>query len=356
MISILSKVSEYESTFITNNYKAQIVISNSESIKDIKYYIENVLRELRNGNKDLINDAKNVALPLSYRFAIDDTSSDYRISSEIKEELFRLEFSEEELKSIEEEVDWLCQSAFGFSYMAMGGLLESIFDDLKIFTESLTENWYVYGRIKNISSILAKFSRFRNEKKMPKDRSIETKQNIDLILNQFEKQVAMRLLYNDTVVYKPYKFEHLKWLLADFVAFTIQLKEADNIKNRNLGSAKSKYKSVYKKFLQLFPNQVFFGPSYSNSWHINRMVCYIEYKAGSSIKIPFELFIRTDYDYFVGYGNYWRYKEIDLFTTSNKENETSQKEFNKKVKKYKSFSEVQNAIFNDVTTGQLDLF
>jgi hypothetical protein len=356
MISILSKISEYEASFITDNYKAQIVISNSESIKDIKFYVENILHELRNGNKQVINVAKNVALPLSYRFAIDDTSCNYRISSEIKEEIFRLEFSDKELKSIEEEIDWLCQSGFGFSYMAMDGLLESIFDDLKGFTHSLSEKWYVYGRVKTTSSILAKFFRFKIEKKMPKDTSIETKENINLILSQFEKQVAMRLLYNDTIVYKPYKFEQLKWILADFVAFTIQLKEDNNIKNRNLGSAKSKYKSVFKKFLELFPNQVFFGPSYSNSWHINRMVSYIEYKAGSSIKIPFELFIRTDYDYFVGYGNYWRYKEIDLFTTSNKENETSQKAFNNRVKKYKTFSEVQNAIFEDVTTGQLDLF
>lgn len=356
-MSILEKIAEYESSFITNNYNAQIVISNSKSIDDIKNYIESIFTKLKNGNTDVLEEAKSVALPLSYRFAIDDTSNNYRISSELKEEIFRNEFPEELLACIDDEIDWLCETAFGFSYFAVDGLLKSIYDDLKIFTADLHENWFVYGRSKSISSILGKFSRFRIGKKRPKDKSDTTRKAIDLILNQFEQNLELRLLNdNASKEIKAYHFSNLKWLLPDFIAFTIQLKEDNNIVNRNLGSAKSKYKSVFNKFIKVFPNQIFYGPSYSDLWHINRMVCYIEYKVGSSIKIPFELFIRTDYDYFVGYGNYWRYKGIDLFFSSNKETQTSQKEFNKRVKRYSTFSEVQNAIFEDVTTGQLDLF
>lgn len=356
-MSILKKIAEYESSFVTNNYGAQIVISKSKSIDDIKNYIETIFTELANGNKNVLEEAKSIALPLSYRFAIDDTSNNYRISSELKEEIFRNEFPQELIACIDEEMNWLCETAFGFSYFAIDGLLESIHDDLKIFTASLPENWSVYGRSKSISSILGKFSRFRFGKKGPKDKSETTRKTIDLVLTQFEQNLGLRLSdANALNEIKAYNFSSLKWLLPDFIAFTIQLKEDNNIANRNLGSAKSKYKSVFNKFIKVFPNQIFFGPSYSDLWHINRMVCYIEYKVGSSIKIPFELFIRTDYDYFVGYGNYWRYKGIDLFFSSNKETQSSQKEFNKRVKSYSTFSEVQDAIFEDVTTGQLDLF
>lgn len=356
-MSILSKISEFESSFMTNNYGAQVIVARSENIDDIKRYIETIFNSLKEGNISVLEEAKSVALPLSYRFALDDTSNNYRISSFLKEEIYRIEFPKNVVDCIDEEIDWICQTAFGFSYKSIDGLLESIFDDLNIFSNNLLGNWYVYGRSKSISSILAKLSKFRSKKKLPKNKSDSTLQLIDSILDRFERHIKLRLLNgNNNVNLTPYQFSDLKWLIPDFVAFTIQLREEDHISNRNLGSAKSKYKSVFNKFLKVFPSQVFFGPSYSSSWHINRMVCYIEYKVGSSIKIPFELFIRTDYDYFVGYGNYWRYKGIDLFIASNQEKATSKKEFNKKVKNCKSFSEVQETIFYDVTTGQLDLF
>lgn len=356
-MSILSKISQFESSFTTNSYEAQLIVSRSETIDDIKLYIEKIYSSLKKGDCRVLKEAKSVAMPLSYRLALDDTSNNYRISSVLKEQIYRTEFSKELISCIDEEIDWLCQTAFGFSYKFIDGLLDSIFDDLNAFSKNLQGDWFVYGRSKNISSILAKFSKFRNKNKLPKDKSEDTMLLIDSVLDMFEKHIELRLLNRSNNLHlTPYKFSDLKWLLPDFVAFTIQLRENHNITSRNLGSAKSKYKSVYKKFLEIFPNQVFYGPSYSNSWHINRMVCYIEYKVGSSIKIPFELFIRTDYDYFVGYGNYWRYKGIDLFIASNKEKEISKKEFNKKVKNCKTFSEVQHTIFDDITTGQLDLF
>jgi len=355
MNSVLTDISKYESGFIVDNYKAQLVLSNCKTIAQIKEYLENILYELKKSNYDIIDEAKNVAIPLSYRLALDDTSSNYRISSEIKEELYKLEFSEKFRKCVKDEIDWICETAFGFSYYSINQLLEDVYEDLQLFSNSLNGNWFVYGRSKNISSILSKLAKFKNESKRPKDKSEETKELINKVLTRFENNISLRMENELSTKIMTYSFNDVKWLITDLVAFTIQLKEGD-LKKRNLGSAKATYKSVLNKMLLIFPNEIFFGPSYSNNWHMSRMVCYIEYKVGSSIKIPFELFIRTDYDYYVGYGNYWRYKDINLFLASSQENEDSRLKFNRMVRDFKRFEEVQEALFKEITTGQLDLF
>jgi hypothetical protein len=131
----------------------------------------------------------------------------------------------------------------------------------------------------------------------------------------------------------------------------------DKFSSRNIGAAKSRYRAVFRKLLKEVPVAPYYGPSYSSEWHMNRMVIYLETTFEHLNRLPLELFIRTDLDYFIGFGNYWRYKGINLFASSKSLDKTGYKRnFNRKIRRCQNFSEVQRLMFEEVSKGQLELF
>jgi len=85
------------------------------------------------------------------------------------------------------------------------------------------------------------------------------------------------------------------------------------------------------------------------------MVCHFEYPVAASSCVAIELFVRTDFDYFIGYGNYWRYKGIDLFAPSSRENDAFRRQFVKRVRACRSFLDVQEMLLKDITSGQISI-
>ena len=78
----------------------------------IRQYVEEVLGELRAGKSERLEEAIHVAIPLIYRFAIDDTSRGYRVGAELKEECSRLKHPDFYC-ALRSEVECLCRSYCG---------------------------------------------------------------------------------------------------------------------------------------------------------------------------------------------------------------------------------------------------
>ena len=353
MKSIWDIVSDSQETSKIDPERSRQILLRHNSIDSMRNYLEGVLVRLKQGEFTAVEETWRVAVPLAYRLAIDDTANGYRIASKLKDAAIWLEYPDV-MSCVKEEIDWIIKTAFGVDNIELGNIQAHIYNNLLKFSKYLKGEWQVYGRQKCITSILSKFTKFKTGDKLPKDRNPEVLNQIKITLNQFETQIFERLKGN-LGQKRPYDFATLKWLLPDLFAFTIQLTEQID-SSKNLGSAKASYKAVYKKLYNDFPASIYYGPAFSSSWHMNRMVCYLAYQLDLLSQVPFELFVRTDLDYFIGYGNYWRYKGVDLFATSSKENNTHRKQFVKKIRSFKNFSEVQSTIFNEITTGQLDLF
>ena len=353
MNSFWALISDCEEIHSIDFVRCRQIIDQSATIAGVRSYLESVLSRLEEGDRGVIGEAWSVAVPLAYRLAIDDTANGYRIASRLKEAAMWADYPEI-LSCVGDEIEWLCKSACGTDYSELRNVQKDICDKLTTFSRSLNGQWRVYGRRKCISSILGKLAQLNSGNKLPKNTSPEVLHQINGLLVQFQEQVSQRMA-GDHRLKRPYEFSVVKWLLPDLLAFTLQLTEKSD-SNRNLGSAKARYRSVYRKLCeQLFPAHVFFGPAYSKAWHMNRMVCHLEYPVTASSCVAIELFVRTDFDYFVGYGNYWRYKGIDLFAPSTRENKTSRQQFIRGVRECKSFSDVQEMLLNDITKGQLSI-
>lgn len=328
------------------------IVASARSVQDIRVQVEAILSDCRAGDKAALRKVWGIALPLSYRLALDDTAKNYRIASALKESAMLLEYSEL-MRAVAMEMEWLCQTAFGMGYSEMGGINQWLFLQLERIADELEGDWFVYSRQKTVSSILQKLSQYHHGEKLPKDKSPELISGMHAALAQFERQVEARL-HQDPHDYKPYDFNVIKWLLPDLMAYTIQMHENEG-GSRNLGSAKAKYQGVYSQ-LRAIKMSAYYGPSYSSSWHMNRMVCYLQDNWNSSVYYAAELFVRTDLDYFIGFGNYWRYKRINLFTRSASEQVKNRREWIRRVKDFRQFEEVQNLLFEEVSSGQLALF
>ncbi|MEX0811588.1 MAG: hypothetical protein WD048_05170 [Chitinophagales bacterium] len=329
------------------------LIFNTTEVYQVKEYLDDILRDLKFGKTRVIDEARSVALPISYRLSLDDTSSDYRISSKINTEIFRLE-NPKLSKSISDEIKNLIFKSFKIRYSGLKILENQIVFDLSKFSTKLDDEWHSYGRVKEIFSIYYKLFRFKIHDKQPKKKSDEVYKGITGVLQTFEENVCIRL--NDHVEdIKSYDTQQVMWIVPDLIAITIQLSiKSDH--TRNLGSLKSKYKSVNKKLKEEYPLEIFYGPSYSNKWHINRLVSYAFWNF-KNYMIPIELFIRTDFDYFIGYANYWRYKGVHLFAGTHKDSTSkSKKMLINKIHECNSFYEVQNMLYREIKSGQLELF
>lgn len=332
----------------------RLVIARCHSVADLRNYLENVLLRLERREAAIVREAWSVAIPLAYRLALDDTSRGYRIGSRLKEAALWAAYPQL-MECVELEVDWLCKSAYNVTYAALGTAQEKIHAQLTEFQARLEGDWRVYGRRKSIGSIFEKLFRYHSGEKTPKNDSSPGLNRMALFLAQFEGQVAQRLS-GEHRGKREYDHSEVKWLLPDLLAFTLQLKESGH-ELRNLGSAKAKYKAAFAVLRQHFAGCAYFGPSYSSAWHMNRMVCHWEYPVGESAPpIALELFVRTDFDFFVGYGSYWRYKGVDLFAASNEEGASARRRFVSRIRACKSFSDVQEMLFTEITTGQLSLF
>lgn len=358
MNSLWTLISDCEENYDIDFVRCRQIIDQNGTIANVRCYLESVLSRLEEGDREAIGEAWSVAVPLAYRLAIDDTATGYRIASRLKEAAMWMVYPKI-LSCIRDEIEWLCKSACGAGYSELRDVQKDIYDKLTTFSLSLDGQWRVYGRRKCISSILGKLAQLNSGNKLPKNTSPKVLHRMEVLLAQFQEQVSQRMV-GDHRPKRPYEFSDVKWLLPDLLAFTLQLTEKSD-SNRNLGSAKSRYKSVYRKLSKHFPAHVFFGPSYSMAWHMNRMVCHLEYPATASPSVvispcvAIELFVRTDFDYFVGYGNYWRYKGIDLFTPSSLESDASRQQFVQQVRACRSFVDVQDMLLKEITTGQLSL-
>ena len=149
--------------------------------------------------------------------------------------------------------------------------------------------------------------------------------------------------------------EDINWIIPDLIGVSIQFSHAF-VRNHNLGTSKRRYLGVFNELARNINADIYYGPSFSEKWHINRLVCYVLFTRGNHIRLPTEIFIRTEYDYNIGYANYWRYKGVSLLETTQKEGVRKRAELLREIKACKEYSEVQELIFREVTSGQLCLF
>lgn len=223
MNSIWTLISNCEETYSIDFIGCRQVIDQCCTIAGVRSYLESVVSRLENGDRGVIGEAWSVAVPLAYRLAIDDTASDYRIASRLKEAALWADYPEI-LSSVEDEIDWLCKTACGESYSELRNVQKDIYDKLTAFSRSLNGQWHVYGRRKCISSILGKLAQLNSGNKLPKNTSPEVLHQINGLLVQFQEQVSQRMA-GDHRLKRPYEFSAVKWLLPDLLAFTLQLTE-----------------------------------------------------------------------------------------------------------------------------------
>ncbi len=344
---------DYESNSYIDVEACRKLLFETNEVSQIKDYLDQILRTLKSGNVEIIKEAKSIALPLSYRLSIDDTSNNYRISSKINSEIFKLE-NPELSKCISDEIKHLIFKTLKIRYDGLRILEKQIDLDLKRFAKELDDDWYIYGRVKELFSIYLKLYKFKKNKKKPKKKTDKIKHGISNTLRKFEKNVHYRLNSIEKKLHD-YETEYFIWIIPDLIAVTFQQSIKSN-HTRNLGSLKSKYKSINNRLIEECPFEIFYGPSYSTKWHINRLVTYGLWNF-KNYQIPMELFIRTDFDYFIGYANYWRYKGINLFAGSHTDKtDKNKKDLIKRIYMCVSFSEVQEMLYKEIKTGQLELF
>ena len=154
-----------------------------------------------------------------------------------------------------------------------------------------------------------------------------------------------------------YSREDVKWVLPDLLASTVQFRDT-LVHTKNLGVLKQKYKAIFgylERELSAREVMVYFGPAYSKKWHMNRMVFYT-LCTPQFMRVPMEVFVRTDRDYFIGYANYWRYKNVELLASSSPDDIKRRSAFIRELKSCTDFRQVQELVFRQATSGQLCLF
>jgi hypothetical protein len=358
--SIWSVIKYFECEYEVDELKCSELVEKLQSVVAIEKYLTSLKVKLNSAmnsdamlnekHEELVEEAWSVAIPIAYRFAIDDTARNFRIGSELKELTMRLVFPNE-INAFEKELNNICSAALGISYQSLEREHAKLKLGLENFASKLPEKWRVYGRIKNPSSILNKFYKYKIGQKKTKPHDKSEAENIDLLIERLEENIKLSLepekTEPDQNKSNPYNFETLKWLLPDLLAFTIQMEEEEDSK-KNLGANKSKYRKVYRLLEKENICHIYYGPDYSTKWHMNRMVCYLEVDLDLLTRIPCELFIRTDVDYFIGFGLYWIYKDTGPFMEYKHTSKKFQEWFISESKKCKNFDEVKQILLNDV--------
>jgi hypothetical protein len=232
--------------------------------------------------------------------------------------------------------------------------LNNIINDMSPLIDSIGEDYKIYGRVKGPYSIFDKLYRYWGGKKNTKNRHPDVIASLNRILRVFDSNISNRIELCKELS-ESYQNEEIKWIIPDYFAITIQF-NSDLVKNKNIGSTKSKYMGIYNKLEKNLISNIYYGPSYSEKWHMNRLVFYTLFTLSDKIRIPGEVFIRTDYDYFIGYANYWRYKNIHLLERTNSIQSDEHFEMLRKIKNCHEFREVQELIFDEITKGQLLMF
>jgi hypothetical protein len=328
------------------------VVNHCRSVAELLEYLEKVLGRLRVDGSSGVEEAWTVAIPLAYRLSVDDTSHGYRIGAALKDAALRASHPRL-MECIDLEMDWMCKSAYNVRYSELQSVHETIADQLSDCRNELEGQWRVYGRIKSIGSTFEKLARYYTGQKRPKADPRASLVPLPVFLDQFAEQVSERLMGNHRGK-QGYSGSDVRRVLPDLLAFTLQLKESAR-ERRNLGSAKARYKGVFRCLEACLPGEAYFGPAYSSAWHMNRMVCHWGFPVNDRA-IGLELFVRTDFDFFVGYGSYWRYKGIDLFSSAADDRCAARKRFVSNLRTCGSFRDVQELLLREINSGQLTLF
>ncbi|OJV16393.1 MAG: hypothetical protein BGO21_26200 [Dyadobacter sp. 50-39] len=350
MTELWELVSKTEDAFPIDPVGCRAVLRQANSSTDVRNYLVGILRQLETNDLAVIPEVWRVAIPLAYRLGLDDSSSGFHIASRLRDAAICLAYPTT-MKNFKDELDWVYESACGIKYSQLNVLDVEFSQTMSDFLSGYKENWKIYSRIKTASSILSKLAAFHTGKKKPKaqENYKVSDSDIQAFLHQFSRQFQSRM--NGSPISDPYDLSVLKYILPDCIAFTIQLSESRQIPT----IAKQKYEQIFKDF-SVIPSEIYFGPAYSQSWHINRLTSHFLCTFSGGLKIPIELFIRTDLDYYIGYSNYWLYKGIQLYYSTDRQKKIYQTNFIRQVRKCRSFEEVQSLIFRDLVSGQLDIF
>lgn len=337
--------------------KCDDIIRSAKSPNEVRQYIRGVLRKLREGRNDLVSEALNVAMVLAYRLALDDSSANERLGSSIKEACCRA-LHPEFYKALSDEIALIAQSRYRVKYARLSTHLGRILAQLKVAADAVSGlRFTTYGRVKTAYSIFEKLCAYADGRESLKDPSAELENSLFSTLNKFGCNVLMRMSHSGSVV-ADYSTEEIEWILPDLLAATIQydgpVRGPDAfVDGANLGATKRRYRWLYRRLIEANGCEVYMEPHWSARWHINRLVFYAYFCPTNKIRLPVEVFIRTTYDYCIGYANYWRYKGISLRGDESDVCDAERERLLVRIKGCASFGDVQRLVLEEAKRGLL---
>ncbi len=252
------------------------------------------------------------------------------------------------------EIDHLCRSYHATTYRRLEEYLSAIVDETTTCVRNLGFTCKGYGRRKTPYSIFEKLTKYAVNRKSLKVRGLNHSVSLCSTLNKFASNILNRMA-SSSCSYFNYRTEDIQYVLPDLLAATVQF-PSSFVRDMNLGATKRRYLGVYNELKENLKAHIYWGPDYSDKWHINRLVFYALFKEKRKIRIPVEVFIRTDYDYYIGYANYWQYKGVSLLRDASPNGQKKRAEFLNRVKKCQTYEQVQELVFQQVHIGQMALF
>jgi len=348
---LLTYIPEYSNANI-DYIKCKDIVYNSNSLNDVRNYVNSIYNKLLRSEQEVINEALNVTIPIIYRLSLDDSSNNYRIASAIRNKAFKLLYPKF-YDALIEEIDYLCYRYFNCSYDSLNTIINDISSQYEFNLKNSNLKYIIYFRLKSPLSIFDKLYKYYENKKDLKISDNNITNELNNLLNTFSLNVLNRML-NKNVSTEYGNSNILLWALPDLIAFTIQF-DQDFIKGKNLGVAKNKYKSVYNKIFKITNSTVYYGPSFSEKWYMNRLYFY-SMLLQSGNKIPYETFIRTNYDYYIGYSYYNRYKNISLLIHPKEEQKKYKIFIVNNIKHCSKFEEVQELLYKEINNRDWLLF
>jgi hypothetical protein len=322
----------------------------ARSAADVSAYVHQIVDRAEKGDHSAAEEALHVALPLVYRLGLDDSSSDDRIAARIQDVACKILMPDLHgaAVSLLEEI----MRGAGLSYATCQLALSEFMSETRMLAGRVSEDCHVYGRVKSPIAVFLKFYRYLMGEKKPKGPSPSSRE-ASLYAIDFLDTLACRM-GGDVAPSPRLDLDALSFLLPDLVGVTTQF--GNSFGNSRLGIARRRYHTV----LRIFDNQPSFvrkrGPFFSRHWHMNRMAFHVLFGSSTGEAVPVELLVRTDLDYFLGYANYWRYKNIQLLDPPGSERRTRRLEQIAALRACRHFSEVQELILRELQSGQLLLF
>lgn len=328
------------------------ILYGARAVGDITEYVSLILSKLEHNDHSAVDEALHVALPLVYRLGLDDSSGNARIASAIKDKCCTLRYPAF-YKALENEINDVCISYCHTTFNKCGEYVKELVDETSSCVRSIAIPFKVYGRRKSPYSIFEKLVRYSKKDKHLKDNNSQRSVSLRLFLEKFEDNIIATL--NGSQRKHDLWGDDINWIIPDLIGVTVQFSHTF-VRNQNLGASKRRYLRVFCELARNIKAHIYYGPSFSEKWHINRLVFYALFTRESNIRLPAEIFIRTGYDYNIGYANYWRYKGVSLLEATHAEGVRKRAELLRELKACEDFSQVQDLIFREVTSGQLCLF